>query len=316
MTDSRPTAARPATLRAAVLASLVSGAVAGSAAFALLRAVAPPDAPPPAVEPAAGSDVAAAPVPDATSPATAEAAELEALRDALETAEAERSQLAGTLLALNRRAETLESRLAALDVAGAGREPEEGAPPSGEEDEVLVAGEQGFGGEEARGELDSLVAAGLDEQSAADIRRRRDEFALARLELFDQAAREGWESDSDRLEQAIETLEANRPNLREELGDEAYDRYLFEEGSDNRVGIASVIPGSAASQVGIVAGDVVLSYAGSRVFRSRELQEATRGGTRGESVQVSVLRDGQVVAVDVPRGPLGVTLDGIKRPPG
>jgi len=230
--------------------------------------------------------------------------ELETLREALDTAEAERSQLAGILLALNRRVETLETRPAALADASPGEAGEQGALPSGADGEIIVAGEPD----------DTLVAAGLDPQSAAEIRRRRDAFQLARLELADQAAREGW-FESERFDERLEELEQSRPDLREELGDDLYDRYLFEEGDNNRVGIAQIIAGSQASEAGLVPGDLVLSYAGERVFRMRDLQAATRQGQRGESVQLVVLRDGELVAVDAQRGPLGVTLEGQRLPP-
>lgn len=317
MNDTDPMPDRsPPTLRTSVLASLAAGGVAGAAAFALLGALTgAPNAATvgaPAVPPSAESvDRMAEREPGADVVAAPGSSELEDLRDALALAEAERSQLAGSVLALNRRAEELETRLQTLAAAPAADGAAEGALPSGADGDVVIAGEQGAGDTPP---VDSFVAAGLDPQTAADIRARRDAFSLARLELIDRAAREGWD-ESDRLDEALEALEARRPDLREELGDEAYDRYLFEEGRSNRVGIASVISGSAAADAGLAPGDVVLSYAGSRVFRLPELQAATREGTLGEYVQLSVLRGGDVVAIDVPRGPLGVTLDGVRRSP-
>ena len=156
--------------------------------------------------------------------------------------------------------------------------------------------------------VESLIAAGVDEQTAANIQARRDQQQLARLELIDQAAREGW-SDSDQLQQRLSELNAERVDLRDELGDDAYDRYLYESGDANRVSIASIINGSAADTAGLEVDDSIISYDNQRIFRVRELQEATRSGTKGEYVQVFFDRNGQYLSTNIPRGPLGVTLD-------
>ena len=322
MTDFVPRI--PPALAAALLVALFAGAGAGAATTWLIR-------------PAAEPSLAGAPAPEGApeeprAPVIAESStdadELLSLRAELERAEAERSQLAGTVLALNRRSETIEARLALL---ASERESAQGLPadtlpeetdamlPSGEVGDVLLSGEEGGGDRELPrdrrlDERESLLAAGLDPQSIDELARRRDGFELERLQLIDRASREGWR-DSERFDQEIETLEENRPNLREELGDEAYDRYLYEQGGGNRVGVASVMSGSVAEQAGLQSGDVIVSYAGERVFRLRDLQSATRAGSYGEPVQLSVRRDGEVVAVEVVRGPLGVSLSPTRREP-
>ena len=166
----------------------------------------------------------------------------------------------------------------------------------------------GFGRTRSREErISSLQSAGVDVVQASELVQRIDQNQLAELELRDEAARGGWQ-DSDEFAQRLEELEAEAPDLREELGDDAYDRYLFASGSNNRVVIGSVIDGSAASVSGFEVGDTVLSYAGQRLFNIRELQNATRAGVRGESVQVTLQRDGTTLDLSVTRGPLGVTL--------
>ena len=235
----------------------------------------------------------------------------------LEAARAERSQLAETLVGLSREVGELTDAVGAVNLPGAGAPDPEAAAPA----DALAGSGGGQGGEGGRGgeapaddPLAGLVAAGLDPASAADLRRRQDEYQLARLELVDQAAREGWE-DSDAFEQRLEELDGAAPDLRSELGDDGYDRYLFESGARNRVGIEAIIPGSAAASAGLQAGDVVLGYADGRVFAPGDLQDATRSGTRGEPVTVLAERDGRTVEVQVPRGPLGVTLDRMRREP-
>ncbi|MBX2823462.1 MAG: PDZ domain-containing protein [Gammaproteobacteria bacterium] len=164
----------------------------------------------------------------------------------------------------------------------------------------------------------ALIAAGIERDRAAELTQRQDAVALARLELRDQAAREGWldESDADeRISQALADLQLERVNLRSELTAEQWDRYLYQSGRPNRVVVASVLAGSVAAEVQIVAGDQLLSYAGQPMYRSRDLQRATQSGQRGESVIVKIGRDGAELELVVPRGPLGVTLSPLRFDP-
>jgi len=158
-------------------------------------------------------------------------------------------------------------------------------------------------------QYETLVAAGIDPSIAADIRDRNDQWSLERLELIDQASREGWR-ESDEFGERMSALRDSRPDVREELGDGDYDLFLYESGQNNRVSISSIISGSAADLSGMQSGDLILSYANERIYSSRELQRATRGGTKGESVPVVLGRGGQQFNTDIPRGPLGVTLSG------
>ncbi len=175
-------------------------------------------------------------------------------------------------------------------------------------------GNRGFGQADAQQQYDSLILAGVDPYLAQEIQQRSDQWSLQRLELIDQATREGWR-ESEQFDERLQALRDARPDIRGELGDADYDRYLYASGDSNRVAVSSIINGSAAQQSGLQNGDVVVSYANNRVFGTRELQRATRDGQRGESVQVEVLRNGQVITVDVPRGPLGVTLTGSRVDP-
>ncbi len=175
-------------------------------------------------------------------------------------------------------------------------------------------GNRGFGQADAQQQYDSLILAGVDPYLAQEIQQRSDQWSLQRLELIDQATREGWR-ESEQFDERLQALRDARPDIRAELGDTDYDRYLYASGDSNRVAVSSIINGSAAQQSGLQNGDVVVSYANNRVFGTRELQRATRDGQRGESVQVEVLRNGQVITVDVPRGPLGVTLTGSRVDP-
>ncbi len=232
------------------------------------------------------------------------------LQTALEQAKGERAQLSASLVTLNRdvlaldvAVESLLSQQAAQDVVdpeAATQEPVAEAEP----DPVSAAPQRRQG---RWAIADNLVAAGLDPQTATDLQRRQDAWQLERLELIDLAEREGW-IETDRYEQELDALSALRPNLREELGDDGWDRYLIEAGRRNRVSIASIIPGSAADTAGLQVGDVVVDYGEQRVFSPSDLQDATRSGARGEAVTITVQRGGSSQILNTERGPLGVTL--------
>lgn len=163
-------------------------------------------------------------------------------------------------------------------------------------------------------ERDALLAAGVDTATAESFQRQNDEIALARLELYDRASREGW-LGSDEFEQELDALDEARLAHREVLGDEAFDRYLHASGRPNRVAVDTVIGGSAAEAAGLAPGDRIIGYAGERIYTLPELQNATRDGARGENVQMTVVREGETLVFDVPRGPLGVSLAGRREAP-
>lgn len=159
----------------------------------------------------------------------------------------------------------------------------------------------------ASSDREALISAGVSPDVASAIQQQRDQRTLARLELLDQAAREGW-TGTERLDNELDALNDALPSLRDELGDEAYDRYLYSAGRSNRVSIASVIAGSAADIAGLQVGDIIMRYASQRMFNMQEVRDATREGVRNEPILLEVVRDQQPIAFEVTRGPLGVTM--------
>jgi hypothetical protein len=158
---------------------------------------------------------------------------------------------------------------------------------------------------------DNLVKAGIDSVLAADIVRRKNAFDLKLLELRDRAAREGY-LGSAQYQRELNALMQQNVVLRDEIGDDAYDSYLYATGQQNRVKVASVMIGSPAEQAGLKSGDMILSYNDRQMFSWNELQGATTKGERGEYVNVTIMRKGQLMNVWVPRGPLGVRLGTIR----
>jgi hypothetical protein len=160
----------------------------------------------------------------------------------------------------------------------------------------------------------ALVAAGVDPGLAEDLIQREAQRSLEQLSLRDQAIREGWIGTAQYREE-LSRINADARSLREEIGDDTYDRYLFGTGEDNRVKVDGVIPGSAAEIAGLQAGDLIESYADERLFGFSELRNKTTEGEYGEQVAVQVRRAGRVIETWVPRGPLGVTLSSARVEP-
>jgi membrane-associated protease RseP (regulator of RpoE activity) len=154
----------------------------------------------------------------------------------------------------------------------------------------------------------ALIAAGVAAADAADIRRRSDELTLDELYLRDQAEREQW-LDTPRFREELAEIERWRPSIRD-------DRYLAALGEPNRVSVEEVLLDSAAAQAGLRAGDVVLRYGEARIFNPGELVAETRGGNAGESVRLEILRGGERLEIEVPRGPLGLRIAASHGNPG
>ncbi len=153
----------------------------------------------------------------------------------------------------------------------------------------------------------ALVAAGIDATTATEIRRRRDEVSLSEIYLRDVATREGW-LDTPDFAAEMADIERQRTSIRDEIGDQAYDRYLAALDHPNRVAVDEVLLESPAAVAGLQAGDVVLRYGETRIFSPGELVTATRGGVAGETVRVEISRQGRRFEIEVPRGPLGVRI--------
>ena len=179
------------------------------------------------------------------------------------------------------------------------------APPATSEVTTDVAVKE-VGSDSAKSAMvRALETAGLDPATAADIKRRHDEIALNEIYLRDQATREQW-LNGPRFAEEMAAIDAERTPIRAEIGDDAYDRYLFALGETNRVRVDDVLVQSPAAQVGLQAGDLILRYGDVRLFTPGELVDETRSGTAGEVVRLMVNRNGERFEVEVPRGPLGL----------
>lgn len=155
-------------------------------------------------------------------------------------------------------------------------------------------------------ELERFAAAGFTPERVEWINRRTEELRVSAMQAQYEAQRTGQRVEGVDVEQA----------LRKEMGDSEYERYLKATGRPTEVRVMNVLATSAAERAGLKAGDEILSYGGTRVFDTRELNSLAMQGTAGGSVTVEVRRDGQTLQVSVPRGPLGVSAPGGGRPGG
>ena len=167
----------------------------------------------------------------------------------------------------------------------------------------------GNDGAEARGDrptvveqrLARLTGAGFSAASANWVVRRESELQMDLLRNQYDSMRTG--------EPMNPGLNVNAM-LREELGDVQYEMYLRAGGRSTAVGVGSVFESSPAQTAGLLPGDEITHYDGTRVFSSYDLSRQAMQGNEGERVVVSFMRDGIAMQIVMPRGPLGVSSRG------
>lgn len=231
-------------------------------------------------------------------------------------------ELAASLAAETAERRRLEERLASMEEALVSQPPSAEGPavaalaPGATPPSEVAPRPATESGEAVEGETNAegltpmqraLYAAGVDAATVARIKQRADEATLSELYLRDQAEREEW-LDTPLFHDEMKLIREANPPIRDEIGDDAYDRYLSALGEPNRVTVEDVLGDSVAADAGMQVGDMVLRYGDERVFTPNELVAQTRGGTAGELVQVDLLRNGQLIQVEVPRGPLGLRI--------
>jgi hypothetical protein len=290
-----------------VLASALLVAVGAAAASVMMSpkaetdAAARPDRPPqagsaPAREPVAFGERPAADRPQSD---VARRVELLSARVAEEAAERQR---------LEARIDTLTAQLAALGGDARDAAPAGAAALSGPGDNAAASDSNAVPLDFTVSAMErALEAAGIDAGTASDIKRRRDELTMKGMYLRDEATREQW-LDSPRFAQEMAAIDAQRTSVRDEIGDAAYDQYLFALGHPNRVRVDEVLSESPAAQAGLQPGDMILRYGETRIFAPDELVAQTRGGTMGDTVRLEIIRNGERLQVEVPRGPLGLQI--------
>lgn len=143
-----------------------------------------------------------------------------------------------------------------------------------------------------------LINSGFAREEADRIVQIESEESLRQLQAQYDRRRELAASNGDQA--------SNINPIRAELGEQNYQRYLEANGWPTSASIGSVIGGSPGANVGLRAGDRVISYAGQRVFNLNEINDLTIQGQVGESVLIEVQRNGEAVQLTIPRGPIGI----------
>ncbi len=153
----------------------------------------------------------------------------------------------------------------------------------------------------ADGRAGRLVAAGFQPGEAEWIVQRESELQMEALRARYDAERNGEPVDF------LQNRTAAAINLRAELGDEDYARYLQANGRPTSVAISNVLENSPAQRAGLQPGDQILRYDGQRLFSMSDLTQQTMQGEAGVNVAVDIMRDGIPMQVVLPRGPVGIS---------
>jgi hypothetical protein len=146
-----------------------------------------------------------------------------------------------------------------------------------------------------------LVAAGFDPATAEWILTRESELQMESLRARYEANRNGESIDFRQQTVGL------RDQMRQQLGDAEYERYLTANGRPLHVSISSVLDSSPAQSAGLRTGDQILNYGGKRIYSMSDLTQEIIQGAPNERVVVHFLRDGIPMQVVLPRGPVGIT---------
>jgi len=146
-----------------------------------------------------------------------------------------------------------------------------------------------------------LIASGFAPDRAEWILQRESELEMEAMQARFDARRSG--EPTDPFDPSLNSNSA----LRAEIGDAEYEQYLQANNRPTAVSIGNILESSPAQRVGLQSGDQIVSYDGTRVFDTSDLNQQTMLGEPGESVVVDITRDGIPMQVVLPRGPIGVS---------
>lgn len=235
------------------------------------------------------------------------AVRVEALERALDRETLRRAQLEGSLAAIREQIApgvVFEAEAEAEVETAARIVPAERASERSEDVEATGAPAPGDFGRRriGRGTDEDLTArlveAGFSPDRADYINARTETLRMEALQAQYEARRDGV---------PLSGRGFGAQTLRDELGESEYERYLQAVGRPTSVRVDGVLASSPAAHAGLAPGDEVVAYAGRRVFDMRDLNELILEGRPGEPVSVDVLRDGQPIQLQLPRGPLGIS---------
>lgn len=208
-----------------------------------------------------------------------------------------RAEYAPQIEELTRENEALRSRLSTAGTSNAAR------PRSPAEVNALVAESRAkFDAERNQSAVDRLLAAGYPPDRIEWLRTRSEELQRQRRLAETEQRAKGLPVDP--VKELAYVFDKDI-ELRYEIGDAEYERYLRALGKPTSVQVAEVLPGSIAESAGIRTGDVILDYDNKRLFNLGELN-GLAVGKDGSSATITVSRDGTIQKFVVPGGIIGV----------
>lgn len=159
----------------------------------------------------------------------------------------------------------------------------------------------------------ALIDWGMNSSQASELKIYFEKLEMDRLYLRDQSIRESW--GREKLAEAMQALESRQEDLKSQLGESAYDAYLYAAGRPNRVEVTSVLERGQAGMAGIMSGDQITRYDNQRIYNGFNLRESTASGNIGDSVEVEIVRDGRTMQFYLVRGPLGIRMNSVSVAP-
>lgn len=162
--------------------------------------------------------------------------------------------------------------------------------------------------------IENLVRSGVSEILAEEIINRVNRYDFKRLQLQNRATREGYLKTS-RYYVELRKLSSEAISLRDEIGTEAYDRYLYLTDKNNRVLVTSIIPDTPAALYGIRKGDVIVRYGENRILDLRDIRQTTAATAQSEYLNLTLLRDGELMNIAIPGGALGIKIGATRLDP-
>lgn len=149
-----------------------------------------------------------------------------------------------------------------------------------------------------------MIEGGFSEDEARRILQQESEASFKAMKAVWESQRNGESVDMFGPSVSPQSI------LRNEMGDDAYARYLEVQGQPTAVRITQVLSGSPGNDAGLQPGDQLVSYNGRRLFDVGDLRHQTMQGEPGQDVVIEVVRDGVRMQLTVPRGPIGITGSG------
>lgn len=79
--------------------------------------------------------------------------------------------------------------------------------------------------------------------------------------------------------------------------------------------MTGILPNSTAASIGLIPGDLIISYADEKVFNTTTIFRQTQGGELNEPTEITIQRDEELITYSIPRGVLGTRFKSIVKAP-